>query len=74
VDGLSLFFIILTTTIIPLTLLSGTPHVFFLQNIFISCFLVIELFLIIAFSVLDLFYFFIFFEAILIPMYVCIGL
>jgi NADH:ubiquinone oxidoreductase subunit 4 (subunit M) len=43
VSGLFLFFIILTATIMPLTLLSGTHYVFFLQNIFISCFLAIEL-------------------------------
>ncbi len=73
IDGISLPFIILTTFLIPLC-------VFFIWNIkkekiksYLICFLLLESFLIGAFSAIDLFSFYIFFESILIPMYIIIG-
>ena len=74
IDGISLPFILLSTLLIPLC-------VFFLwkqkkQNIktYLACFLLLESFLVGAFSAIDLFSFYIFFESILIPMYLIIGI
>ena len=73
VDGISLPFIILSTFLIPLC-------IYFLWNLdkkkirlYLASFLLIESFLIGAFSAIDLFSFYIFFESILIPMYMIIG-
>ncbi len=72
-DGISLFFIILTTFLIPVCLLVGWTSI---QNyVFEYCiaFLILETLLIAVFSVLDLLLFYIFFESVLIPMFLIIG-
>ena len=74
VDGISLPFIILSTLLIPLCI------IFFLNSekkmikAYLASFLLIESFLIGAFSAIDLFSFYIFFESILIPMFLIIGI
>ena len=73
VDGISLFLIILTTFLIPLCILTNWNNSIFFKEYVIS-FLVIESFLIFIFSVLDLLMFYIFFESVLIPMFLLIGL
>lgn len=70
-DGVSLAFIFLSTFLIFLCILFIWNDLNF-QEYVINLFL-IELFLIIIFSVLNLFIFYIFFEAILIPMFLVIG-
>ena len=73
IDGISLFFLLLTTLLIPLCILISWNSISFnLKEYFIS-FLLIEFFLIWVFSVLDLLMFYIFFESILIPMFLIIG-
>jgi proton-translocating NADH-quinone oxidoreductase chain M len=70
-DGLSLFFFLLSSLLIFSCILFIWDDEKFKEyslNLFL-----IELFLLIIFSVLDLFLFYIFFEAILIPMYLIIG-
>jgi len=73
VDGISLFFILLTTLLIFLCILISWTSV--KKNIkeFLIAFLVMEFFLIGVFSILDLLLFYIFFESILIPMYLIVG-
>ena len=73
IDGISLPFVILSTFLIPLC-------IYFMWNtekkkmkLYLSSFLLIETFLIGAFSAIDLFSFYIFFESILIPMYLIVG-
>ena len=73
VDGISLFLIILTTFLIPLCILTNWNNSLFFKEYVIS-FLLIESFLIFIFSVLDLLMFYIFFESVLIPMFLIIGL
>ena len=74
IDGISLFFIILTTLLIPLCLLTSWNSIQTdLKKYFIS-FLIMEFFLIGVFCVLDLLLFYIFFESVLIPMYLVIGI
>jgi NADH:ubiquinone oxidoreductase subunit 4 (subunit M) len=71
-DGLSLFFVLLTTAVFPICILSSTSVIYFNHKFFILMLLSIEFLLIASFSVLDLFLFFFFFESILVPMYMLI--
>ena len=73
IDSISLFLIILTTFLIPLCILTNWNNSIYFKEYVIS-FLVIEGFLIFIFSVLDLLMFYIFFESVLIPMFLIIGL
>jgi proton-translocating NADH-quinone oxidoreductase chain M len=73
VDGISLFFILLTTLLIPLCLLGSWHSVKYNIKEYFICFLVIDAILIAVFSVLDLFLFYICFESVLIPMFLIVG-
>jgi len=73
IDGISIFFIILTTFLIPLCLLIGW-NLEKLPKEYIIAFLILESCLIAVFSVLDLLIFYIFFESVLIPMFLIIGI
>ena len=72
VDGISLFFLLLTTLLIPICLLVSWNLKTNLKGYLIS-FLILDFFLIGVFCVLDLLLFYIFFESILIPMFLIIG-
>lgn len=74
VDGISLFFIILTTFLIFLCLLVSWKSVSFNLKEYLISFLVLEFFLLGVFLIMDLMLFYIFFESILIPMYLIIGI
>jgi proton-translocating NADH-quinone oxidoreductase chain M len=71
-DGISLFFFFLSSLLIFLCLLFIWNDSLFKE--YAISLLVIELFLLVIFSTLDLFLFYVFFEAILIPMYLLIGI
>nr|YP_009317209.1 NADH dehydrogenase subunit 4 [Palpitomonas bilix]YP_009317276.1 NADH dehydrogenase subunit 4 [Palpitomonas bilix]BAV82377.1 NADH dehydrogenase subunit 4 [Palpitomonas bilix]BAV82444.1 NADH dehydrogenase subunit 4 [Palpitomonas bilix] len=73
IDGISLFFIILTTFLIPICILSSWSSVRVYIKEYMVSFLILEFFLILVFSVLDLLLFYIFFEAVLLPMFIIIG-
>ena len=74
VDGISLFFVMLTTLLIPLCLLISWKSVKVNLKEFLIAFLVMEFFLIGVFCILDLLLFYIFFESVLIPMYLIVGI
>nr|QYB23217.1 NADH dehydrogenase subunit 4 [Lithodesmioides sp. mgcode 4] len=74
VDGISIFFIILTTLLIPLCFLTSWTSVNKNLKEFFLAFLIMEFFLIVVFCVLDLLLFYIFFESVLIPMFLIIGI
>lgn len=74
IDGISVYFILLTTLLIPLCLLISWNSIKTLVKEYIICFLAMESALIIVFSVLDLVLFYVFFETILIPMFLVIGI
>ncbi len=74
IDGISLFFIILTTFLIPLCILISRNSVKVYVKEYMMCFSLLELLLILVFSVSDLVLFYIFFESILIPMFIIIGI
>jgi NADH:ubiquinone oxidoreductase subunit 4 (subunit M) len=77
-DGLNIFFIVLTTLFLFLCSLAISNTKDFrtvkLLNVYISCFFILTLFLLLVFTILDLFFFYICFEAILIPMFLLIGI
>jgi len=73
VDGISLFFILLTTLLIFLCILISWTSVKTNIKEFLIAFLVMEFFLLGVFSILDLLLFYIFFESVLIPMYLIVG-
>jgi NADH-quinone oxidoreductase subunit M len=74
VDGISLFFIILTTLLTPLCLLASWGSVTYNVKEFLIAFLILEFFLICSFLVLDTLLFYMLFESTLIPMFLIIGL
>lgn len=74
VDGISLFFILLTTLLIFLCILISWKSIKTNLKEFLIAFLVMEFFLIGVFSILDLLLFYIFFESVLIPMYLIVGI
>jgi len=73
IDGISLFIVLLTTFIIPVSLLASWNNVNKGVNYFQIAFLIIETLLIGVFIVIDLFTFYIIFEAVLIPIFLIIG-
>jgi proton-translocating NADH-quinone oxidoreductase chain M len=72
VDGISIFFIILTTLLIMLCILVNWSTSFLKTNLI--CFLILEFLLVNVFSILDLLLFYILFESVLIPMFLIIGI
>jgi proton-translocating NADH-quinone oxidoreductase chain M len=74
VDGISIFFIVLTTFLMPLCLLLSWENIKFKLKEYIIVLLLIELILINVFCILDIFFFYIAFESILIPMFLLIGI
>jgi len=74
VDGISLFFLLLTTLLIPICIITGWETIKMDIKKYLIAFLVMEFFLIGVFCVLDLLLFYIFFESVLIPMFVIIGI
>jgi len=72
-DGISLFFVVLTTLLFPLCLLMSWNSVSKQVKEYNIAFLVMETLLIFVFSVRDLLLFYIFFESVLIPMFIIIG-
>jgi proton-translocating NADH-quinone oxidoreductase chain M len=74
IDGISIFFLLLTTFLIPLCILISWTSIKFRIKEFILCLLFIEFFLLNFFSVLDLILFYVYFESVLIPMFLLIGI
>lgn len=73
VDGISLFFIILTTFLIPVCILVSWTNITSYVKEYCIAFLVLESLMIAVFSILDLLLFYVFFESVLIPMFIIIG-
>jgi NADH-quinone oxidoreductase subunit M len=73
VDGISLLLILLTTFLTPLCLLSAWTQITTRVKEFLVAMCLLETAMIGVFVALDLFLFFVFWEAMLIPMYLVIG-
>lgn len=74
VDGLSIYFVLLTTIIIPISLLSNWTSISDNIRCFVIIILLLETFLLGVFLVLDILLFYVFFESILPPLFILIGL
>nr|QIA60222.1 NADH dehydrogenase subunit 4 [Treubia lacunosa] len=73
IDGISLFFVILTTFLTPICILVGFYSVKSYRKEYMIAFFICESFLIAVFCSLDLLIFYVFFESVLIPMFIIIG-
>lgn len=74
VDGISLFLVVLTTLLVPLTLLGTKNSIEKHTREFIAAMLILEVGMIGAFAAIDLFLFYVSWEVMLIPMYLLIGI
>lgn len=74
IDGVSLLFVILTALIFPLCILFSWSNVNMYFKEYIILLLLMESFLMITFCSLDLLMFYVFFESILIPIFLIIGI
>lgn len=73
-DGLSIFFILLTTIIMFISLLSNWNSIIKNIRLFVIIILIIETLLLAVFLVLDTLLYYIYFESILLPLFILIGL
>ncbi|MBL4603010.1 MAG: NADH-quinone oxidoreductase subunit M, partial [Emcibacteraceae bacterium] len=72
-DGISILFVLLTTFIMPICILTGWKTIKTRVKEYMIAFLLLECFMIGVFCSLDLMLFYLFFEAGLIPMFLIIG-
>lgn len=72
-DGISLFFVLLSTFLTPICILSAWESIEKRVKEYMLAFLVLETLMVGMFCALDYVLFYIFFEAVLIPMYIMIG-
>nr|YP_009675913.1 NADH dehydrogenase subunit 4 [Ptilidium ciliare]QDE12715.1 NADH dehydrogenase subunit 4 [Ptilidium ciliare]QIA60098.1 NADH dehydrogenase subunit 4 [Ptilidium ciliare var. pulcherrimum] len=73
IDGISLFFVILTTFLTPICILVGFYSVKSYKKEYMIAFFICESFSIAVFCSLDLLIFYVFLESVLIPMFIIIG-
>lgn len=74
IDGLSIYFVLLTTIIFPIALLSNWSSITENVKSFLIIMLLLETLLLAVFLVLDILLFYIFFESILPPLFLLIGI
>lgn len=73
VDGISMLFVILTTFLMPLCILASWEAIQSRVKEYMIAFLVLETLMIGVFCALDIVLFYVFFEAVLVPMFIIIG-
>ena len=73
-DGLSIYFVMLTTIITPIALLSNWNSIKSNVSFYVVIILLLETLLLAVFLVLDILLFYVFFESILPPLFILIGL
>jgi len=74
IDGISLWLVLMTTFLMPIILLSSHSSITKRVREFVICMLILETGMLGAFVALDLFLFYVFWEVMLIPMYLLIGI
>lgn len=74
VDGISIYFVLLTTIIMPISLLSNWNSISENVKSYLVIILLLETLLLAVFLVLDILLFYIFFESILPPLFLLIGI
>jgi NADH-quinone oxidoreductase subunit M len=73
VDGISVLFVLLSTFLIPICILASWDAIQTRVREYMMAFLLLETFMVGMFCALDFLLFYVFFEAVLIPMFVIIG-
>lgn len=73
IDGLSLYFFLLTTIIMPISILSNSKSISTNLKLLFATLILLETLLLIVFLVLDMLLYYIFFESILPPLFILIG-
>lgn len=73
VDGISVFFVLLSTFLTPICILASWESIQHRVKEYMIAFLLLETMMVGMFCALDLVLFYIFFEAVLIPMFIIIG-
>ncbi len=73
VDGISVFFLLLSTLLTPICILASWESIQKRVREYMMAFLLLETMMLGMFSALDLILFYVFFEGVLIPMFVIIG-
>jgi NADH-quinone oxidoreductase subunit M len=75
VDGIALVLILLTTVLLPLLLIAGwnDPRLGKSSHVYVAMLLIVESMVLMSFCALDVLLFYVFFEAMLLPMYFLIG-
>jgi NADH-quinone oxidoreductase subunit M len=74
VDGISVLFVLLTTLLIPICILASWESIQERVKEYMIAFLVLETMMVGMFVALDIIVFYIFFEAVLLPMFLIIGM
>jgi len=74
VDGISLWLVLLTSFLTPIVILSGYSHIHTRVREFVVSMLLMEVGMLGAFVALDLILFYVFWEIMLVPMYLIIGI
>lgn len=74
-DGIALVLVLLTTVLLPLLLVAGwnDPRIGESAHVYVASILIVESMVLMSFCALDVLLFYVFFEAMLIPMYFLIG-
>ena len=73
IDGISFFFVLLSALLVPICLLASWNSITKRVKEYMVAFLILESLMIGTFCALDSFLFYVFFEAVLIPMFIIIG-
>jgi NADH-quinone oxidoreductase subunit M len=73
IDGISLFFVLLSTLLTPICILASWEAVQSRVKEYMVAFLILETFMVGMFCALDLALFYVFFEGVLLPMFLIIG-
>ena len=73
IDGISLWFVLLSTALTPICVLASWESVEVRVREYMIAFLILETMMVGTFCALDLYLFYIFFEGVLIPMFLIIG-
>lgn len=73
VDGISIYFVLLSTFLTPLCILASWKAIQKRVKEYMALFLLVDTLMVGTFCALDIFLFYIFFEAVLMPMFIIIG-
>lgn len=74
IDGLSLYYVLLTTLLMPISIVAGWSNIKSNLKSYLVCILIIEVLTLAIFTVMDLILFYVTFEAVLIPMFLMVGI